>query len=156
MSYYTKLPAGKLWNLALRRLERIPNPGNRTIVREYLAERRAAGNIDPSTLTSDADEFQRFGTWVGGRGFRDLQKADLVEFFGSIGHKNIRTRYKTYIVLRGFYRWLCQVGPDEAPPQFKGFHMKRAPKRKLEPEELITPDELQAMLRHCRTAQRGR
>ncbi|MES2154411.1 MAG: site-specific integrase [bacterium] len=154
MSYYTKLPADKLWGVAMDHLNLVNHKPNRKEFETYLTERKAGGKkLDGSTLGADADEFSRFGRWVGSRSVRRLKREDVVAFFASISHKAEGTRYKTYIVLRAFFRWLHKLDEKETPPEFERFKVSRPSKKRLRQEDLITPEELVAMLRKCRDSQ---
>lgn len=150
MSYYTKMSPDELWGVAMEHLKLVKHRANRKEFETYLLERKAGKRLDASTIGADADEFSRFGRWVGNRSVRRLKRDDIVAFFASIAHKADGTRYKTYIVLRGFFGWLRELDEKENPPEFHRFKVERPAKKRLRQEDLITPEELLAMLRCCR------
>lgn len=150
MSYFTGLPSDKNRENADRRLASIKHRGNRKAFSDMVARRRAAGEADPSTLASDTDEYKRFCAWVGNRSITRLKPNDIIAFFGTIIHKEHSTRYKTYVVLKRFFREFHGLEEDEKPPEFKGFKIKRPPKSKVQVEDLLTPDDFASMLRFAR------
>ena len=153
MSYYTNLSAEKNWEIAQARLQGVPHRVNRRIFWQYLNERRASTNVDSSTLTSDADEFKRFGTWLKSKPARGCGRNGIVAYFGSTIGQAPGTRYKSFVILRAFYRWLHDLDSTETPPEFHRFRIKRPGKVTVKAEDLITPEEFRDMLGACRDTQ---
>lgn len=153
MSYYDEQTPEALWGIAMQRMAEIPLPVNREDATGYLEHRRAVGTIKPPTLGRDADELKRLGCWAGERAFRDVGRRGIVAFFGTLASLEPGTRYKAYVVVRAFFRWLHDLDDDDKPPEFKGFKMKRPKRRKLRKEDLLTQEEFSKMLRFCRDSQ---
>lgn len=162
MSYYCGRPGDENWKTVQERLSKVKDDKTRVIFLEYLSTRRINPDIDSSTLCTDADEFQRFGVWLtsNGKNARKLiPTKDITAFLSTrVTKPNGKryapaTQYKTYVVLKAFFRWLHDLESDEKPPEFKGIHMKRPKKNLLRPEDLITAEELARMLGKTRNAQ---
>jgi integrase len=153
MSNFSKKSDEAIWKDILERMRAIPNPKNGERFIAFLRERRAAGKVRHSTLGLDALELDKFGQWLGtDKSVMNLQREDLVAYFSSFTALEENTRYRVFVALRLFFRWLHDLDSDEKPPEFKRFKIQRPPKKRLKPQDLITPDELHRMLRYCRTA----
>jgi integrase len=152
MSYYSNKPPEKMWRLILERVGRIPNLEDQEAAKAYVTERRTSGNLSLATLAMDVDEILRLARRFSPRTFKQLAKTDLIDHLGTLG-VGIRTRHRIYLTLRAFFRWLYQLDAGQEAPPFQGFRMKQPPRKKLKPEDLITPEELQEMMRYCLTSQ---
>lgn len=152
MAAYTGEAPAKVKAMADQRLARIENPLNRQAFTEYVTKRRAAALVDPGTHVADADEFLRFSKWLGDRSLHGLTPTDIITFFGTQTDNQPSTRYKSYVVLKRFFRELHGLDDGEVPPEFKGFKMKRPPKVTVLAEQLLDADELRRMLRACRNS----
>lgn len=152
MAWYTGKTGEQNRKAADGRLARITNKPNREAFASYITKRRASALVKSGTHVADSDEFVRLGMWLGNRSVRTLTPDDIIDFFGTQAGKAHSTRYKTYVVLKRFFRHLRNLRASETPPEFEGFDMKRPPKSTIRIEELITPEEFTRMLRVCRNS----
>lgn len=152
MSNFSKQPPETVWRGILERMKAIPNPQNAERFLAFLRERRAAGKVRHSTLALDALELEKFGRWLGPKSVMGLDREDMVAYFSNLTELEENTRYRVFVALRLFFRWLHDLGGDETPIEFKRFKIQRPPKKRLKPQDLITPEELHKMLRFCRNA----
>jgi integrase/recombinase XerD len=144
-------------------LGRIPQEGNRDLVRRYIRERLVA-QIKPSTAFNDANALVAFCQPLGRKALPDVTKDDIIDYLTTATrvriHRNVRkegaptitesqvrlgprTLEQRKVLLRAFFRWLTG---EEEPPQFKGIKPAKRLPSKVTASALLKPEEVRALL----------
>ena len=173
MSDFTGMNDDELWNAVNRYLDFIPLAENRELVLRYVEERRANG-IKPATLGIDVNALRSLGVFMGERPFAEATKADMIRYFNTatgkrtwrtrtkdggevVSQKEIRlsfsTREKRKEVFKPFYRWVLGIEEGQTPPQFKGIKSRKTSHENVPVDQLLTPEDLRAMLLHAKDDQ---
>lgn len=173
MSTFTGMSDDDLWRTIGYYLDFIPSKENRETVLRYLEERRASG-IRPATLGIDVNALRSLGVFLGEKRFEEATKADMVRYLntatGFRTWRNVKkdgtatrtgretrlsfaTREKRKEIFRPFYRWLLQLDEDETIPQLKGIKSRANSHENVPADQLLTPDDLKALLLAAKTSQ---
>lgn len=147
-------------------LDTIPSPGNRAIVLRYLDERQANA-IKIPTLHNEANALRCFCQHIGDLPLVDVKREHI------IAHVNVGSRERIWrtrrrdgtmaitkrtiqlngstlaarkVILKSFFKWFR--GTDDYPPEVRGLKTTRPGGDFIPTDELVTRQDLQALLHH--------
>lgn len=171
MSGFTQLNEPKMWQTVESYLAYIPLEANRETVRRYVEERFANG-MKPATIGIDVNALRSLGVFLGDKPFVEATKPDMIRYFNTVtgtrSWKNAKksgevttttkevrlsysTREKRKEVFKPFYRWLLGLDEDDPIPCLKGIKSrKKGSSENVPVDELLTPDDLKALLLHAK------
>lgn len=164
MSSHTNLPEDALWVSLNKILATIPLDENRDTLLRYLQE-RAANGIKPSTLGIDANCMRAFMIHLDAKSVEKAERKDVIAYLNNA--HNLRrwcasrkdgtttvvekaqrlspsTINKRKEILKPFFKWLRQT--DDEPPEVKNLRSKKTDGDAVPVDQLITRDDLAALL----------
>jgi site-specific recombinase XerC len=166
MSSFSNLGDDDFWRRIDRLLTPIPHEGNRALLKRYIRERLANG-IRASTLASDANAIRGLLLQLGIRPVESLTRDDVMEYVthaftqrrwanrkkdgsetithGKRQRLGPATLANRKVTIRDFVRWMRGTG-DEYPPEVSGLKTTRSNEDTIPTDELITRDDLLAMI----------
>lgn len=175
MSSHQNLPEDALWASLNKILATIPLEENREVLLHYLQE-RAANGVKPATLGIDANCLRSFMVHLDQKHVEKTERKDVIAYLNNarnlrkwcstrkdgtetVTEKPIRlsasTINKRKEIVKLFFKWLRQT--DEYPPEVKGLKSKKDDGDSIPVDQLITRDDLAALLQaHADTQEKAR
>ncbi|MCL5874252.1 MAG: tyrosine-type recombinase/integrase [Candidatus Thermoplasmatota archaeon] len=123
---------------------------NKDVIKKFVNDLKIKDNLSEVRLISYTTRLRVIARWIPDK-FLSPNKDDMDQILTELADKrndyteNTRTAY--IIVIRRFYKWL--LGNNKTYPEFLEEVRRSRNRNHVEPENLITPDELRALLDSC-------
>lgn len=119
---------------------------------EYLQNKPSSrgGRIKPNSIRNSLNTLFYFGHFIK-KPYEDVKQKDVIDYIKTLDKKSDYTRSRWKIDIRSFYKWMHGITKPHEFPEVVDHPLlvPERPKNKLKPRDIVTKDEVMAMVNAC-------